>query len=350
MSDWQHPIDPRYRYVLFPLALLYWGVLFWRNLFYTIGFFVSKRLPCKVISVGNLTSGGTGKTPAVIFLARLLTDHGKKVAILSRGYGRKSTGTQLVSNGKNTIAQWETVGDEPAMMATLLPDIPIAVDENRFRGGVYLLEKFKPEFIILDDAFQHRSLTRDVDIVLINSQDTRADHKLLPYGILREPWIHLQRADIIFFTKANLKKPSAFLRSKARASKVPNFLSYVITKKYLISLTGKELPISEIKGKRILTFSGIADPRGFLKTLQENNIKPLKTITFRDHYTYGPTDIQLLVEQLRENRAELIITTEKDLIKIKSLNYNGLPIYGLPIQFEPSEKSLRALKRKLELN
>jgi len=347
VSELRHLIDSRYRYILFPLALLYWGVLFWRNLFYTIGFFVSKRLPCKVISVGNLASGGTGKTPAVIFLAQLLKSRGKKVTILSRGYGRKSTGTQLVSNGREAVSNWERVGDEPAMMASILPGIPIAVDENRFRGGTFLLEKFKPEYLILDDAFQHRSIVRDVDIVLINSQDTKADHKLLPYGLLREPWIHLRRADITFFTKANLKKPSAFLRSKARASRVPYFLSYVKTRNCLLDGTGKELPMSKIAGKQVIALSGVADSPGFIKTLVDHDLHPVKIISFKDHHVYTPDDIQLLAEQWKKHKAELIITTEKDLIKIKPLNTNGLPIFALPIRFEPSKKGLKALKQKL---
>ncbi len=347
MSELRHPIDSRYRYILFPLALLYRGVLFWRNLFYTIGFFVSKRLPCKVISVGNLASGGTGKTPAVIFLAQLLKSHGKKVAILSRGYGRKSSGTQLVSNGREAVSSWEQVGDEPAMMASILPGIPIAVDENRFRGGTFLLEKFKPEYLVLDDAFQHRSIMRDIDIVLINSQDSKADHKLLPYGLLREPWIHLRRADIAFFTKANLKKPSAFLRSKARASRVPYFLSYVRTKNYLLNGSGKKLPLSTIVGKQVIALSGVADSAGFIKTLESHDLKPVKIISLKDHHIYTAEDIQQLAEQWKKNKAELIVTTEKDLIKLKPLNTDGLPIYALPIRFEPSKAGLKALKQQL---
>ena len=161
------------------MALLYWGITFWRNLFYSAGFFVTRKLPAKVISVGNITSGGTGKTPAVIYLAKMLLSQGHRVSILSRGYGRKTAGTQLVTDGKTPVTDWRNFGDEPTLMANALTGVPIVVDNNRHRGGMVLVDRFNPDIIIMDDAFQHRAIERDIDIVLINSQDSRATHKLL---------------------------------------------------------------------------------------------------------------------------------------------------------------------------
>ena len=138
MSAHNYINNPHYRIFLFPLALFYWGLMFWRNLFYNIGVFVSHSLPCKVISIGNITTGGTGKTPAVIYLAKLLKNRGQRVAVLSRGYGRSTTGTVVVSTGDNKINNWKMVGEEPALLAEKLPDIPLVVDENRYRGGITL--------------------------------------------------------------------------------------------------------------------------------------------------------------------------------------------------------------------
>ncbi len=338
VSEKRHSFDSKYRYVLFPLALLYWGILFWRNLFYMIGFFVSKRLPCKVVSVGNLTAGGTGKTPAVIYLANLIKSTGKSVAVLSRGYGRKTSGTQLVTDGISLPKDWHTVGDEPTFMAQSLKGVPVAVDENRYRGGTYLVQRFNPDVIILDDAFQHRALIRDVDIVLLNSRDAPADHKLLPYGILREPWIHLSRADVLFFTKTNLNPPPTFLKHKVRATKLPYFYSIMKPADFVTDRNRQKKQISELKEKNILAFSGIGDPSGFLHTLKKTGIYPIETAAFPDHYVYTPRDIEELRKQYERVKGEGIITTEKDWIKLKELDLKDLPIFSLPIQFIPDRK------------
>ena len=228
------------KHLLFPLALFYWGIIYWRNLFYSAGFFISKKLPTKVISVGNITTGGTGKTPAVIFLTKALSEKGIKCAILSRGYGRKTVGTMLVTDGETSVANWQNFGDEPSLMAKSLPGIPIVVDSKRHRGGTFLVEKFKPEVIILDDAFQHRRIQRDLDIVLINGQDKRSDHKLVPFGLLREPHSSLKRADVLIFTKTNLMEPNLFLNKTIKS----------VGKPYFSSTLEAESPIS-IEGKPI---------------------------------------------------------------------------------------------------
>ncbi|MBT7514428.1 MAG: tetraacyldisaccharide 4'-kinase, partial [Candidatus Marinimicrobia bacterium] len=179
--------------MLFPLAMFYWGLVYWRSLFYKYGFFVSRRLPCSVISIGNITVGGTGKTPTVIFLAEYLKGKGKRVAVLSRGYGRATKGTLMVSDGNGPNVSWEKSGDEPFLMAKKLNQIPVVVDEDRFRGGMFIMQKFNPDIILLDDAFQHRAIERDLDLILVNSGDKSFDHKLLPYGLLREPWMNINR-------------------------------------------------------------------------------------------------------------------------------------------------------------
>jgi tetraacyldisaccharide 4'-kinase len=330
------------RYLLFPLALFYWGVIFWRNLFYQIGFFVTRRLPCRVISVGNLTTGGTGKTPLVMALARLLQQEGQSVAVLSRGYGRRTSGTVLVTDGTSRPERWETVGDEPYLMAHSLRGVPIVVDENRYRGGSYLVRHFAPDVIILDDAFQHRAIDRDVDVVLINSGDRRRDHKLLPYGLLREPWIHLRRADLVFLTKTNLHKPAPFLKSRLNRLPIPWYPCSVRVGTTVRGLHTVTRPVTELQGKPVLTVSAVGDPDGFERTVALTGANRVGQIVFPDHHHYTPADLRRLKRTLKQTGAEWILTTEKDLVKLEGLG-TDLPIYALPIETALSPAGRRAL-------
>jgi len=332
VSGTNHPINGKQRYLLFPLALFYWGVIFWRNLFYRIGFFVSRKLPCTVVSVGNITTGGTGKTPMVITLAKLFQEHGKSVAVLSRGYGRSSAGTVLVTNGYSPPEDWQTVGDEPHLMARKLTGVPIVVDENRYRGGTYLIQKFTPDIIILDDAFQHRAITRDVDIVLINSGDQKRDLKLLPYGMLREPWIHLRRANIVFLTKINLHKPESFLLSRLNRLPIPWFPCRTETGFRLVGLNNRKISAGDLTGKPILIVSAIGDPKGFERTLKGFGPEIVKTIVFPDHYRYSREDVTKIEQERKRSHADWIVTTEKDMIKLEALGVSKLPLYALPIE------------------
>ena len=336
MSGWKQPIDPRLRYVLFPLAMLFWGILFWRNLFYTFGFFVSRKLPTKVISIGNITTGGTGKTPAVIYLANILIKRGKRVAVLSRGYGRKTAGTQLVTDGNTPALDWRNFGDEPTLISKALSGVPVVVDEKRHRGGMFLVDRFNPDVIIMDDAFQHRAIERDVDIVLINSQDQRSDHKLLPYGFLREPWIHLKRAHAIIFTKTNLMKPAPFLRSMARKSRVPRFRSVLLCGP-LVSPEGEHKEI--LKENSALALSAVGDHGGFMRTLNSAGLNVVEELVFRDHHDYIQDDVELTQKHLLKSGAEYVVTTEKDMVKLDQLDLSRIEIYSIGIEFKLSKKA-----------
>jgi tetraacyldisaccharide 4'-kinase len=336
VSGWKQPIDPRLRYVLFPLAMLFWGILFWRNLFYTFGFFVSRKLPTKVISIGNITTGGTGKTPAVIYLANILIKRGKRVAVLSRGYGRKTAGTQLVTDGNTPVLDWRNFGDEPTLISKALSGVPVVVDEKRHRGGMFLVDRFNPDVIIMDDAFQHRAIERDVDIVLINSQDQRSDHKLLPYGFLREPWIHLKRAHAIIFTKTNLMKPAPFLRSMARKSRVPRFRSVLLCGP-LVSPEGEYKEI--LKENSALALSAVGDHGGFMRTLNSAGLNVVEELVFRDHHDYTQEDVELTQKHLLKSGAEYVVTTEKDMVKLDQLDLSRIEIYSIGIEFKLSKKA-----------
>lgn len=303
------------KYILFPLALFYWVVVFWRNLFYNLNFFTIKKVPCKVISVGNISVGGTGKTPTVIYLASLLGKLGKKVAILSRGYGRNTKGLVLASEGGGgLLCNWKECGDEPYMMAEKLTNVPILVDENRYRGSLYLVKRFNPEIIIMDDGFQHRSLHRDIDILLVNGGDSMSNHKLLPYGMLREPWDNINRANVVMVTK---KRPGPLLQRKLKETSLPILQTRVkpLIRYYNLNSTKKMLK----KGKAFLA-SGLGNPGFFKKTVQHLGFKICGEKIFPDHYFFTKNDLLELETKAKTSGASHILTTEKDWLKIKELS------------------------------
>lgn len=342
-------LSPRLRYLLFPLALFYWAMIFWRNLFYAVGFFVSRRLPVPVISVGNLSVGGTGKTPAVIYLARKLIQKGYRVAVVSRGYRRESTGTLVVSDGETIHASERAAGDEPYLTAMKVPRAVVIVDEVRYRGSMEAAGRFKPDVIILDDAFQHRALERDVDIVLLNSQDPPEAFKLLPYGKLREPWIHLRRADIIFWTKANLmspdgtKGPHPTLFERAAQWGVPTFTSSIQPGRLFRVRPERTMSASNLREKNVFAFCGIADPVSFRQIIQHCGGRIVGFEVFDDHHRYTETEVKNLVAKGESLGAGLVITTEKDLFKVRPWVPEEVPLYCLEIEFVPSEEGEKAL-------
>ena len=298
-----------------------------------------------------MTTGGTGKTPAVIYFAKLLKNNGQRVAILSRGYGRSTTGTIVVSTGDYNIKNWQLVGDEPALLAEKLPDIPIVVDENRYRGGVYITKHFNPDVIILDDGFQHRTLDRDLDIVLLNSNQSGIAYKLLPYGLLREPWHHLKRADITILTKNNIKRPSHFIYNKLKSLKIVSYNSKIMPSESLIGTKGNIILVNAMQNERTIAVSGIGDPSGFELLLKKLCLNVLDHISFDDHHHYDKADLKIIKTIMEKQGARFIITTEKDLIKLRTIKHEICKkIYALPIQFSLSKKGQRAILNKLDFN
>jgi len=303
-----------HKYIFFPLALFYWGIVFWRNLFYNLNFFVIQKISCKVISIGNISVGGTGKTPTVIYLASLLVKLGIKVSILSRGYGRDTKGLLLVSSGEGTLVNnWKHCGDESYMMAKKLNNVPILVDENRRRGSLYLVKKFKPEIIIMDDGFQHRALGRDLDIVLINGGDRVNDHRLLPYGILREPWNNIKRADVIVVTK---KKPDPLLQRKLKETSLPIFETRVTP---IIRYSSPTSTKKVMGNDNVYLASGLGNPEFFRTTVEHMGFNVCGVKNFPDHYFYKKKDLLSIEKKAKDKGASHILTTEKDWLKIKEL-------------------------------
>ena len=325
------------KYLLYLLSLFYWGVVFCRNLFYTLNFFIVHKINCKVVSIGNLTLGGTGKTPMVIFLADLFKSLDKKVAVLSRGYGRGTKGMLLVSRGDgDVLCKWEDCGDEPYMIANKLKGVPVLVDENRYRGGLYLSENFNPDIIIMDDGFQHRALHRDIDIVLVNGGDSIRNHRLLPYGILREPWKNIIRADAVIITK---KKPSPLIKRKIDETSLPQlYARYIPTVRYPYSFSSKKM-----LNKRIFIISGLGNPEFFEKTVEDLGYEICGVKNYPDHYHYKRSDLNKVELLARKSGASQILTTEKDWVKLKELKPDitfGIIDIDIRIQDEETLKKI----------
>ena len=346
------------RFLLIPLSWLYTASIQLRNILYTHGVFKARRLPCRVISVGNIVAGGTGKTPAVIAIAKHLQREGMRVAILLRGYKRRAREkVTIVSDGEKMCAAPIESGDEADMMAKHLSSVPIIVGKCRYLAGQIALERFKVDILLLDDGFQHRQLARDVDILTIPATHPfGSPEKLLPAGTLREPPAALQRADLILLTHADtpdvsahikkLVKPLAPNASVLESIHQPTHLyplaisnqpSAISTKPSLPTAEirdPKAIPtdMKELKGKRILAVCGIGNPDAFVATLMRCSVASVELLAFPDHHVYTETDKQRIDTAFQEAGADLIVTTQKDEQKLARFADNwNLPIVVLAV-------------------
>jgi len=336
--------------LLFPFCLFsfpYGGLVRARSFLYAVGLKKPKRLPCPVISVGNITVGGTGKTPLVIALARGLMKRGISVAILSRGYRGKKASGPLVSDGQKPLLSPEESGDEPFLMAKSLQGIPILVGKDRFINGQMALQQFHIRGLLLDDGYQYLQLHRDLDILLIDSQIGFGDDHLLPRGILREPLVHLRRAHLFLLTKVDDPKACQPLEAKLHRihPSSPVFHSHY-EPSGLIGPNEEWEEIHSLRGKKVLALSGIANPNYFSSLLKKYGAEIRRPLIFPDHYLYKPEDLALLEKQ--GEGVDLFVTTEKDMVKLKVLNIRHLPIRALRIELKIWEEE-EFYKKVLEI-
>ncbi len=336
--------------LLFPLYLLslpYGGVVRIRTLLYSKGILNSKRLPCPVISIGNITVGGTGKTPLVITLAKELMDRGISVAVMSRGYKGKGSTGPFVSDGKTVLLSPEESGDEPFQIAKALKGVPVLIGKDRFTNGQLALERFGVRGLLLDDGYQHLQLHRDLNILLIDSQIGFGDHDLLPRGILREPLHHLHRAHLFILTK--VERPEACRPLEKMLQELhpssPIFHSHYETR----GLTGpegerEELP--SLKGKKVLAVSGIANPQYFSFLLKKCGMEIVREMTFPDHHHFTPKDLISIQENAKG--LDWIVTTEKDMVKLRNMRLGHAPLRALDIEMKIWEEE-EFYKRAMEV-
>ena len=318
------------RFLLIPFSWLYAAGISVRNRLYAIGVFKARSLPCRVISVGNIVVGGTGKTPAVITIAKHLQTEGKRVAILLRGYKRHAREKMtIVSDGKKVCASPAESGDEAYMMARHLSDIPIIADKCRYLAGQIALERFNVDVLLLDDGFQHRQLARDVDVLTVPATHPFGDPKgLLPVGTLREPPSALQRADLILLTHTDT--PNVSLDAKEAVKQLaPNalILESIHQPIHLYPLAPENserninvhTDIKALKGKRLLAVCGIGNPDAFVATLMQCYPENVELLAFPDHHVYTEADRRQIHAAFQTSDADLIVTTQKDEQKLVGL-------------------------------
>ncbi|MCP4715069.1 MAG: tetraacyldisaccharide 4'-kinase, partial [Deltaproteobacteria bacterium] len=318
---------PLIRLALVPLtglSLLYAWIMTARALLYRIGALRSHTLPCSVITVGNLTVGGTGKTPTVVRLAKRLQQQGYRVAVVNRGYRGSMTATaQVVSNGEACCAAAKEVGDEACMLAEKLPGIPVVAGRHRVAACRKARELCNAQLILLDDGFQHLRLARDCDIVLINAANPFGNGYLLPRGILREPLTALKRASCILLTKTDTPGINTLTlkdRIKHYAPGAPIFTAAVKPASLRSLATGAPIAGDDLSGQPVAGLCSIGDPENFFSMLQHLGAAPITRLAYPDHHQYQQQDYETI--QARSQKCSYILTTDKDITKIDQTMIN----------------------------
>ena len=304
-------------------AIPYGVVARLRALLYDWGWFAQRKLPVSVLSVGNLTLGGTGKTPVVIVLVDWLLAQGKRVAILSRGYRRTSTDPYLlVSDGERLLVSPQEAGDEPFLMAQRCPKAIVAVGADRYELGDWVLKRFPVDCLVLDDGFQHLGLYRDVNLLLVDATDVEGLAALVPAGRLREPLQAAARATAIVVTRADVpvQVTEVCHRLQATLGTMPDPIQVVFRPESLVSVvTGASQSLSWSKGKTALLCSGVGHAGSFRSLVERIGIKILDEVVYVDHHAYTSQDVEQLRAKAAELQAELVVTTEKDACKLAAL-------------------------------
>ena len=323
---------------LFPLSVISWvyGVVVWvRVMLYQRGFFKTRQLPCRVLSVGNVTLGGTGKTPLVAALAKELQQRGMHVGILSRGYrGLKERTGGILSDGTRIYLTPAEAGDEPFMLAMIVSGVPVLVGKRRYEMGLHAFEKFGVNVLILDDGFQHFKIKRDVDIVLIDTRRGFGNGHLFPRGPLREPLRCLRRASLLVLTKTEPSQPLDELAGALRshAPVVPLYHSRYKPVSLLEAASGKTLPPQFVQGKKVLAFAGVADPEYFVHVVKGLGADIVRAVYFPDHHRYTHEDVREIYDY--RDTVDLCVTTQKDYVKLQEIPLEDLPLFVLAIESE----------------
>lgn len=332
-----HPGQP-VRQSLYGVAALYGFLVRLRQWGFRRGWLASSRLPCRVISVGNLTVGGTGKTPIVILLGEWLLAKGQRVAVLSRGYRRRGVEPYLlVSNGSRLLAGPSEAGDEPFLVAQRCPQAIVAVGADRAALGRWVLEQFPVDCMILDDGFQHCALQRDIDLVLLDATDATGLDAMVPAGRLREPLRNLERATAVLITRADSKEGVEAVRQRLRAVRVPfeDCMEVIFKSQALLSVLGNETrPLEWCRGKKVWLVSGIGNSDSFRGSAASLGPDIRGETVFRDHHHYHAEGIREIRTKVQAAGVDIVLTTEKDAAKLPSFLAPDDPWWALRLQPE----------------
>ncbi|MCZ6675286.1 MAG: tetraacyldisaccharide 4'-kinase [Verrucomicrobia bacterium] len=333
------------------LSFLFSGLVQLRLWLYEHRIMRTRHLGCLVVVVGNLTVGGTGKTPVVEKFARSLASRGRRVAILSRGYKSKPVPfwkrwfrqishmgdppPKVVSDGKTVLLDSEEAGDEPFMLANNLPGVMVFVDKNRVNAGSYAIRKYGVDTLILDDGFQYLPLKGRLNLLLVDKTNPFGNGQLLPRGILREPIKHLKRASYVFITKSDgISDPVLEETIRAHNPSV-DIIECAHRPQYLQEVdSGERRPLADLEGKRIGAFSAIADHFSFEGFLRRYGAQVMYTRRFLDHHRFTEEELTHLFEQAEKENLDFMVTTEKDAVRIPKNFPKTIPLYFLRLEID----------------
>ena len=340
------------RALLYALSRVFQVAIKTRRFLYNVRILRDSTLGVQVIAIGNLTVGGTGKTPVVEKFARELRDQGRNVAILSRGYRSKpvpfhqwlfnkillrddTTPPRIVSDGKSLLLDSEMAGDEPYMLASNLKDVVVLVDKDRVKSGRYAIEKFGCDTLLLDDGFQYWKLRgRRQDIVLVDRQQPFGNELLLPRGTLREPPSHLSRASYIFITKSD-GNTEELRRRIASLNPTAGLIECIHHPLYLEDIfTGERLGLELLKARKVASLSAIAQPESFEQSLVNLGAELVYSKRFADHHRFTQQEILNAINRSKKRQAQTIITTQKDAVRFPKVDRRDLPIYFMRVEIK----------------
>jgi tetraacyldisaccharide 4'-kinase len=327
-----------------PLSAMYGAAATWRRRWYATTATRARRLSRPVISIGNLRVGGTGKTPATACIARMLVERGERPVILSRGYARQkqSRGVTIVSNRHFVIAEAAASGDEPMLLARMLPGVPVLVCADRYRAGQLAEERFDPTVHLLDDGFQHVTLARDIDLLLIDQDDL--DDRVLPAGRLREP---IASASVAHAAIVPNVAPDV---ARAVADRAGVGEAFVLSRSLgpLVMLRDGDTP--PVSGAPIFAVAGIARPERFLTDLTAAGWNVAGSMTFRDHHVFSSRDVGRIAAAAKAAGATAVVTTEKDAVRLADLDRGSIPFGAVPLvaRIEPAADFAAWIAGRLE--
>lgn len=337
------------RGLLYALSFIYERLVQLRLFLYRHRIFREHTLGCLVISIGNLTVGGTGKTPIVEKFARALRAGGRRVAILSRGYKsiprpsprkgffakKESLPPRVVSDGKSLLLDSRTAGDEPYMLANNLKDVVVLVDKDRVKSGLFAIKELKVDTLLLDDGLQYLHLKHRLDIVLIDRQAPFGNEYLLPRGTLREPPRNLRRASYIFITKSTGEPNDELIKRIRRYNRTAEIIECAHQPLHLQNvLTGEQIPLERLRDTYVGSISGIAAPESFEDGLRKLGARLELSKRYTDHHRYTEAELQSFITRCVRRDLEMIVTTEKDAVRFPRLTKTEVPIYFLRVEIE----------------
>jgi len=337
------------RGLLYALSFIYERLVQLRLFLYRHRIFREHTLGCLVISIGNLTVGGTGKTPIVEKFARALRAGGRRVAILSRGYKsvprpaprkgffskKEPLPPRVVSDGKSLLLDSRTAGDEPYMLANNLKDVVVLVDKDRVKSGLYAIKELKADTLLLDDGLQYLHLKHRLDIVLIDRQAPFGNEHLLPRGTLREPPRNLRRASYIFITKSTGEPNDELIKRIRRYNRTAEIIECAHKPLHLQNvLTAEQIPLERLRDTYVGSICGIAAPESFEDGLRKLGARIELSKRYTDHHRYTEAELQSFVTRCVRRDLEMIVTTEKDAVRFPRLTKTDVPIYFLRVEIE----------------